>query len=265
MILFLWLFACTQSETSPSTSKKEVSRAPTPNQPMAARSMSMAMWKTTSIQTYQKKIDEMHKYHQKKLATKDERSLLLVLGSSSSGGGTRGNNMKFWPEILRERLKKHTRVHSLAQGGATTWHMKHLVQKIGIKADICILYMGFNDHQEKSPRQSIAELERGAEPQASGFVPWVYPEEQKENIQDMVPYCTKFLLVHEYSLQKERIPKGYQSVFSSVAGAKSYDPADIFRAQPTDSVMMDTIHPTPYGHTLLEEGIYEQIKEWLPN
>ena len=143
--------------------------------------------------------------------------------------------------------------------------MKHLVQKLAITADICILYMGFNDRQEKSPRQSIAELERGAAPQASGFVPWVYPEEQKENIQALVPHCSRFLLVHEYSLQNERMPKGYRGVFSSISAAKSYDPAEIFRSQPRDSVMMDTIHPTPYGHTLLADGIYEQIKEWLPN
>ena len=64
-------------------------------------------------------------------------------------------------------------VQSLALGGATTWHISKILQKLGVKAEYCILYSGHNDRMQSSPRQSLAQLEKGIQPQSSGFTPWV--------------------------------------------------------------------------------------------
>ena len=263
-MLSLFYLACTTPQTSSEQQAVVFSRAPKSGQPFAARQMAQAMWKTTSHETYLKKIRNMVADHKRRIPSKQSgRPRLIIMGSSSSGGGTPGNNMKFWPEILSMKLDKVS-VYSLAEGGATTWHMNKVMQQLNIQAEICIVYMGFNDRQEKSPLQSIAELEQGLTPQGAGFVPWVYPEEQKENLEAIAQRCKKMLLVKEYAL--DQLPKGspYLSVFESVTAAKVYDPSALFQGQPQESVMMDKIHPTPYGHTLLADAIINEIKPWLP-
>lgn len=171
--------------------------------------------------------------------------------------------MKFWPEILRTELS-NIHVQSLARGGATTWHMRKAVEGLKHKADICILYMGYNDRQKKSPKQSIAQLEQGVAPTTEGFVAWVSPQEQKENLEGIQKYCTHFLLVREYVHGESRVRDPYRSVFSSIEGARYYDPFSLFSKEDPKIVMMDNIHPTPFGHQILAEQIREQIVDWLP-
>lgn len=231
---------------------------------LVERSMSSAMWNASSIETYQKKVQEIVSAHQKSLEKRDRsKPLLLVFGSSSSGGGTRGNNMKFWPELLRRDLTK-VHVQSLARGGATTWHMRKAVEGLNIKADICILYMGYNDRQEKSPKQSIAQLEQGIAPSKDGFVAWVSPQEQRDNILGMKNYCARFLLVREYAQGQKLRNDPYAKVFQKVPGTRYFDPASMFTKEDPKIVMMDNIHPTPFGHQLLAEKIQEEIQDWLP-
>jgi len=228
------------------------------------RSMSSAMWKAASIETYEKKVQEIVATNQSVLAKRDtSKPLLLILGSSSSGGGTRGNNMKFWPEILRRDLSK-VHVQSLARGGATTWHMRKAVEGLDIKADICILYMGYNDRQEKSPKQSIAQLEQGLIPKKDGFVAWVSPKEQKENIFGIQKYCANFLLVREYVQGQKLRNDPYVEVFQTVQNTRYFDPTSMFRKEDPKIVMMDNIHPTPFGHQLLAQAIQKEIQDWLP-
>ena len=228
------------------------------------RSMSSAMWNAASIDTYQKKVQEIVDAHQESLAKRDRsKPLLLVFGSSSSGGGTRGNNMKFWPEILRRDLTK-VYVQSLARGGATTWHMRKSVEGLNQKADICILYMGYNDRQEKSPKQSIAQLEQGVAPKKDGFVAWVSPQEQKDNILGIQKFCSNFLLVREYVQGQNFRNDPYDRVFQTIENTRYFDPAAMFNKEDPKIVMMDNIHPTPFGHQLLAQAIQKEIQDWLP-
>jgi lysophospholipase L1-like esterase len=231
------------------------------------RSMSSAMWNASSLETYQRKVDDIVAFNKKKIASRPlEKPLLFVLGSSSSGGGTRGNNMRFWPEILKKDLQQ-VHVQSLARGGATTWHMRKVLEGLNTKADVCILYMGYNDRQTKSPRQSIAALEQKKTPQKGGFVAWVSPSEQKENLETMKNWCSHLLLVREYVQERRKERDPYAPVFSSVeqdGTVRAFDPAPIFDKEPSKVVMMDNIHPTPFGHQILADAIKEQIADWLP-
>ena len=256
MFYFLLLCVSCSSQDSSPQAKQESS--------FVERSVSSAMWNVASIETYQKKVDEIIGAHQATLSRRDVRvPLLLVLGSSSSGGGTKGNNMKFWPEILRRELP-NVHVHSLARGGATTWHMRKVMEGLEVKADICIVYMGYNDRQQKSPKQSIAQLEEGQAPKTKGFVAWVSPQEQKRNLEGIQKYCTNILLVREYVQEKKNIRDPYKNIFSSIKGARTYDPFSMFSKEEPKIVMMDNIHPTPFGHQLLAEEIIKQMSDWLP-
>jgi phospholipase/lecithinase/hemolysin len=38
----------------------------------------------------------------------------------------------------------------------------------------------------------------------------------------------------------------------------------MFSKEEPKIVMMDNIHPTPFGHQLLAEEIIKQISDWLP-
>ena len=171
--------------------------------------------------------------------------------------------MKFWPEILRRDLP-NVHVQSLARGGATTWHMRKAVEGLNIKADICILYMGYNDRQQKSPKQSIAQLEKGIAPSTDGFVAWVSPQEQRENILGLQKYCQKFLLVREYVQGQKLRRDPYEKVFQGVPDTRFFDPAAMFTKEDPKIVMMDNIHPTPFGHQILAQKIQENITDWLP-
>ncbi len=252
LILF---FSCTQQE--PNVEQEKSSG-------LIERSMSSAMWNTASIDTYQKKVQEIVEANQSALSKRDStKPLLFIFGSSSSGGGTRGNNMKFWPEILRRELPK-LHVQSLARGGATTWHMRKVAEGLNIKADICILYMGYNDRQEKSPKQSIAKLEEGIPPKKEGFVAWVSPQEQKENLLGMQKFCTNFLLVREYVQGQKNRHDRYGTVFQTVPNTRYFDPTTLFTKEDPKIVMMDNIHPTPFGHQILADAIQKEIQDWLP-
>ena len=171
--------------------------------------------------------------------------------------------MKFWPEILRRELKT-VHVQSLARGGATTWHMRKVVEGLGIKADICILYMGYNDRQKKSPKQSIAMLEQGIEPSNNGFVAWVSPQEQRDNILGMQKYCSNFLLVREYVQGHAFRNDPYANVFPEIPNTRYLDPSSMFSKEEPNIVMMDNIHPTPFGHQILAQRIQKEIRDWLP-
>ena len=228
------------------------------------RSMSSVMWSSASIETYQKKVQEIVDANQSSLEKRDRsKPLLFVLGSSSSGGGTKGNNMKFWPEILRRDLN-NVHVQSLARGGATTWHMRKVLEGINIKADICILYMGYNDRQQKSPKQSIAQLESAKTPTTEGFVAWVSPAEQRDNILGMQAFCSNFLLVREYVQFENLRNDPYVKILQNIPNTRYFDPSSMFSKEEPKIVMMDNIHPTPFGHQLLAQEIQKEIQDWLP-
>lgn len=255
LLLFSFFFCCAPNPTSVHEEQKPS---------FTERSVSSAIWNSTSMETYQRKVEDIIAHNKKKIADRPiEKPLLLILGSSSSGGGTRGNNMRFWPEILKRDLTK-VYVQSLARGGATTWHMRKVLEGLHTKADICILYMGFNDRQTKSPLQTIAQREQDESPKQDGFVAWVSPREQQKNLEAMQGWCENLLLVREYVQERKRAKDPYANVFSSVHEARFFDPTPLFEKEPPKVVMMDNIHPTPFGHQILADAIKLQIKDWLP-
>jgi hypothetical protein len=112
--------------------------------------------------------------------------------------------------------------------------------------------------------QSITQLEKQEPPKEKGFVAWVSPQEQRENLEAMHEWCTNLLLVREYVQEEKQARDPYEHVFSSVSRSRFFDSSSLFEKEPPKVVMMDNIHPTPFGHQILAEAIKEQILDWLP-
>ena len=56
----------------------------------------------------------------------------------------------------------------------------------------------------------------------------------------------------------------YENVFRTVENTRYFDPASMFKKEDPKIVMMDNIHPTPFGHQILAEAIQKEIRDWLP-
>ena len=263
-VSFFLLLSCQDAtKDSPVSSQRTVSVKPKPNQGKTADSMSAALWASSSIDTYLSKVDDIVRHYDASLKKRPrQKPLVLVLGSSSTGGRTIPNNMKFWPGRLQDK-KNTVHIQSVAWGGATTWHMRKVVEKLNLTADICILYMGHNDMQEKSPRQTIAELEQGLAPTGYGFVSWVSLPEAKKNIEVIKTRCTQVLVMPEFSLSTKRESARYAKMLQTVSGVRFRDPRPLLERQDPSFIMQDDIHLTPPGHEMLADFVYNEIKDWL--
>ncbi len=182
--------------------------------------------------------------------------LIVALGSSSSGGGTQG---KFWPDVLREELAGPT-VISLAEGGATSWHMRRILEGLDVRPAACVLYLGQNDTTKALPGLTIAELERGA-PAVPGV--WLEPVtlvDAKEHITAIAARCGVTVAMPEYVLGREDTLAAYAEMLKSVGGVRFADPGVMLRAQPRALVMLDDVHPSPAGQDLLGKFVAAELK-----
>lgn len=188
------------------------------------------------------------------------RRLVVVLGSSSSGGGMSGG---FWPDVLQvERPDLY--VVSAAEGGATSWHMRKVVQGLPTRPDLCIAYLGHNDTLPSFPGLSLAELEGGLEPRSTAFVPPVSREEARENFVAMVAGCQRLLAMQEHARGREPTLASYAAMLREVPGLSYADGAAALAAAPPALTMIDDVHPTPSGQALLGRFVAERTLELLP-
>lgn len=188
-----------------------------------------------------------------------DKPLLLALGSSSTGGSGSGT---FWPDVVAQRLPR-MHVENLAVGGATTWHVRQIVDKLAVHADICVLYAGHNDTLPTLPGITLAALERGEPPQGSRFLAPVPIADARENIQAISRWCTHTLVMQELSVGREATMAEYAAMLQSLEGARWADGAARLAAAPRSVVMLDPVHPTARGHEILGDFVVEHIQDWL--
>ncbi len=226
----------------------------------------MILWKTMSIETYMKKVDEIVQNHDRYFKERDTKvPLVVVLGSSSSGGQSsiQTKGMSFWPKLVQKEFPS-VHVRSIAWGGATTWHMKKALKKLQIRPDICILYMGHNDVMSKSPRQTLASLEKGEEPKSKNFVQWVSYSEAKQNVEEMSDICTHFLGMQEFrDGNVHNSTEDYITALKMSQGVTYADPMTVFSKHEKEKILSDQIHLHQFGHQVLAEFVIEKINPWI--
>jgi hypothetical protein len=235
---------------------------PPPN-PARGGAIAKLLWSTMDIEKYRAKTTDAAKRYAGSFRGRDSsRPLVVALGSSSSGGfsGTQDPNARFWPSVVQDG-HPHLDVVSLAVGGATTWHMGGLLDELDIQPAVCILYIGHNDGQRSSPRQSLASLERGEVPQDDGFVAWVSLDEARQNIEKMKLRCSHVLAMQEYSVGNERQMEEYAKMLSRISGITYADGAAQLESQ-SIQVMHDEIHPNNQGQHILGLFVSEKIQSW---
>ncbi len=203
----------------------------------------------------QHKVDEMRQATAPSLAAAS-RPLIVALGGSSSGGGTRG---RYWPQILQERLEGRASVVSLAWGGATTWHLLHLMQESKVQADICVLYVGHNDLSLALPGRSIREILAETPANGSGLVAPVPLSDARDNILAMRPHCAHILAIQERVAGRDAVMAEYGEMLSTLEGVRWADGQALVR--PAD--LMDDVHLHPQGHEALAAQVHRELEEWL--
>lgn len=184
---------------------------------------------------------------------------VVALGSSSSGGGTPG---RFWPQRVQEGLP-NVQVIPVTQGGATTWHLREMLERLPLTPVLCILYAGHNDNTRSFPGQTIAGLMRGDVPVVQQFVAPVSLQEAQENVRAMVSKCGQLWVIPEYSKQLEAEQVAYGAALAAVPGVTLLDAASRLRAMPVEW-MLDDVHPSPEGQGVLAAYVLEQLAQRKP-
>ncbi|MFN7146120.1 MAG: SGNH/GDSL hydrolase family protein, partial [Myxococcota bacterium] len=179
-----------------------------------------------------------------------------VLGGSSSGGGTRG---RFWPQVLQERLGDRATVVSLAWGGATTWHLRRILDRLDARAEVCVLYGGHNDTTRSVPGRTIAQVEAGA-PGGDGLVAAVSLDEARANVLAMKERCGRFVVIQERVRGREADMAAYAAMLREVPGVDWLDGERL--VAPTD--LLDDVHLHPRGHEDFAANVHTSIAGMLP-
>ena len=196
----------------------------------------------------------------KLLQTRDGRPLVVALGSSSTGGDGR---QTYWPATVQAE-RPDLQVLNFAQGGATSWHMRQLLERLDLRPDACLFYMGHNDSMPGFPGITIRGLETGAD--ASGG--WVAPvplEDARDNVAAIAQRCGSTLVMAEYVQGQEPMMAAYGQALADVPGVTVVDAAAVLAALPARSAMIDTVHPSPQGHVVLGRFVAGELSALLPD
>lgn len=232
-------------------------RGPAPDSPLATQAAKVLI----DFHAAQAKVDAVVTRVRADVSARPPgRPLVIALGSSSSGGGQQG---AFWPQVLQE-LRPDLYVVSAAEGGATSWHMRKVVERLPVKPDLCVSYLGHNDTLASFPGLSIAELERGLEPRTASFVPPVTRDEARENYAAMLQGCGRLLAMQEYARGREPTLASYAALLREVPGVIWADGGAVLAGAPSALTMVDDVHPTPSGQRLLGAFVAERVAELLP-
>ena len=213
------------------------------------------------VTAYMQKVERAVSFYRDPIRTRPkDRKLILVLGGSSTGGMSH-QKQHFWPYHLQKKMPNY-HVQSLALGGATTWHISKILQKLGVKAEYCLLYSGHNDRMQSSPRQSLAQLENGIQPQSSGFTPWVLPSELPTYLDIMANHCEQIFAMEEYVVSDGKTLDDFIRALK-VHPKVNYIPiAEELSKKDNRKIMRDDIHFQPYGHQIFAEILYEKLKNF---
>ena len=266
MLFFLLACICAPNTPVPDNEglPEEIHEEQLPPQNVGAKTTAMVLHQTVGISKYMKKVDRVVQTYKHLLERRDrDKPLIVIMGSSSSGGESvlHSPKMKFWPLVLQELLPE-THVQSIAMGGATSWHMRHALLKLHVNPEVCILYMGHNDGMRKSPRQTLAELERKESPKSGEFVRWVTLPEARENVLKMMTVCKNFIAIPEYTETPKNSArlKKYGRMLEKTEGVIFGDIYTEFASYPAGEVAGDNIYPTEKGHRLLGEFVAQKIR-----
>ena len=215
---------------------------------------------TLGLDAYERKVDQAVEFYGPKLANRpQDKPLVVTLGSSSTGG----NNPKgFWPQFLDQELPD-AHVQTLAWGGATSWHMVKILERLDVHADVCVLFMGHNDTIQAVPGQSLASLERGDAPYSDAFVPPVPLPEAEVNLRTLSGRCGVFIGMEEYSIGRERDLEGYAAMMDRMPEVLYLDVATPLSERPRSQMMIDSVHPSPTGQRLIGGLVAEELRKHL--
>ena len=212
------------------------------------------------LDAYERKVDQAVEFYRPKLANRPkDKPLVVTLGSSSTGG----NNPKgFWPQFLDQELPD-AHVQTLAWGGATSWHMVKILERLDVQADACVLFMGHNDTIQAVPGQSLASLERGDPPYSDAFVPPVPLPEAQVNMRALSRRCGVFIGMEEYSIGREEDLEGYAAMMDRMPEVLYLDVATPLSERPRSQMMIDSVHPSPAGQRLIGSLVAEELRKHL--
>ncbi len=222
--------------------------------------MARVLETTLGLDAYERKVDQALEFYGPQLRARPAgKPLIVTLGSSSTGG----NNPKgFWPETLGRELPE-AHVQTLAWGGATSWHMRRILDGLAVRADACVIFMGHNDTLPSVPGQSIGSLERGEPPYSTVFVPPVPLDEAEENLVAMAEHCALFVGMEEYSIGREEDLGDYAALMDRLPQVLYLDVASTLRARPESQVMIDSVHPSPVGQQLIGRQVAELLRSQM--
>ncbi|MCB9741267.1 MAG: SGNH/GDSL hydrolase family protein [Alphaproteobacteria bacterium] len=219
-----------------------------------------ALSRTVDLDTFMNKVDDAVTYYGPRLESlrEDPRPLVVALGSSSTGGNSHG---RFWPEVVAE-LVPEAKVQRLSWGGMTTWHVRHLLDRLDVHAEVCVLYMGHNDLTPTSPGGSLAQIEAGTAP-GGRFVSPVPLEDAKANLSAISQHCGTLIAMQERSTESEAALATYKAMLQAHPDLVYADGAATLDGMPFAVAMVDPVHPSPKGHQVLGAFVAERVREAL--
>ncbi|MSP56465.1 MAG: SGNH/GDSL hydrolase family protein [Myxococcales bacterium] len=196
--------------------------------------------------------------------------LVLALGSSSSGGGTNG---RFWPDLLQEALAPLPAhgdrpgpapvVISIAQGGATTWHARRILEALEVRPAACVVYLGQNDTTASMPGLTIAQLERGESSTPGAWVAPMSPQDSKDNLVAIASRCGVTLAMQEYVVDRTEPLAAFASMLQTIPNIHYLDPTTPLTSGPRALLMLDGVHPSPAGQQVLAAIIAARLSPLL--
>ena len=141
-------------------------------------------------------------------------------------------------------------VQSLAFGGATTWHLTKLVERLDVRAHTCLLYAGHNDRMRSAPRQSLGSLERQEEPQTEAFAYWVDVEDADDYLTQLAQRCGYLVAMEEYRFPDDGEVKAFARLLMRHRDVVHLEAVKHLDTYGPKVVLQDQIHLNPYGHEI---------------
>ncbi|MBM76489.1 MAG: hypothetical protein CMK59_13870 [Proteobacteria bacterium] len=238
-----------------------------PQEGVGAELSAELMWQAMSLERYLEKVDRAEAFYEPILKKKDSsKPLIVVLGGSSSGGMRRPDEPTlFWPDWLAKGLPNYE-VQSLAFGGATTWHLNKLMERLDVRAHTCILYAGHNDRMRSAPKQSLGSLERKEDPQTQAFAYWVDVDDAHVYLDEMALRCGYLVAMEEYRHPDDGEVKAFARLLMRHPKVVHLEAVHFLDKYGPKVVLQDQIHLNPYGHEILGSWIAEELDTiWKEN
>jgi lysophospholipase L1-like esterase len=211
------------------------------------------------VTAYTQKVERAVAFYRDQIKQRPKnKTLIFVLGGSATGGMTH-QGQHFWPAYLQKKMPSY-HIQSLALGGATTWHISKILQKLGVPAEYCILYSGHNDRMQSSPRQSLAQLEKGSLTKSSGFTSWVLPSEIPNNLDVMANYCGKIFAMEEYVVSDAEPLNDFIRALKKHPKVTYISISKELAKKERKRIMRDNIHFYPYGHEIFADILYQKLQ-----